>query len=180
MSYAVGTVGSEHNMEPGWQFVQKLVKSGNIGRVGKVEADFINSLTSGKCAAGFWNMGGWGTVAKSFPVEYLIKDKKEAPGFQAFMFIEAFMIPRTGKNKQAVKEYLNWFVSPENNEEWNRVLNFSPTNLKAKPTELAKLVTFEKKEDREKYQYHIRYDVLSDMREAMLKRFETEVIPYLK
>ncbi|MSO93040.1 MAG: extracellular solute-binding protein [Rhodospirillales bacterium] len=180
LSYALAFGGNEDNMEPGWQFLQKLAKSGNVARVGKAETDFINALTTGEAAVGFWNMGGWGTVAKTFPVEYLIKDKKQAPGFQAFMFNEAFMIPRTGKNIKATKEFLNFFVNKENNEEWNRVLNFAPTNVKSARSELAKLIVFDKKEDREKYQYNIRYDVLNAQREAMLKRFETDVIPLLK
>ena len=180
VTYALAHGGSEHNMEPGWEFLLKLAKSGNIGRVGKTEVDFINSLTSGECVAAYGNLGMWGTVAKNFPCQYLIKDKKDAPGFQAIMFTEAFMIPRTSPNKQAAKEYLNWFVNAENNEEYSNAVNFAPANRKSKPNELAKTIMFENKEERAKRAYSIRYDVLSEMRDQMAKRFETDIVPHIK
>ena len=92
--FALAFGGNERNMEPGWAFLKKLAESGNIGRAGKTEVDFINAMTSGEVSVGFWNIGAWGKVAESFPCEFLLKSKSEAPGFQAGTFTEGFMIPK--------------------------------------------------------------------------------------
>jgi spermidine/putrescine-binding protein len=180
VSYALANGGNEKNMEPGWEFLKKLAKSGNIGRVGKTEVDFINSLNSGECAAGFWNLSAWAAVVKNFPCEFLIRDRKQVPGFQIFMFNEAWMIPKTSPRKKEAKEFINFFMSAENNEEYNKSLGFAPTNLKSKPSDMARHISFAKKEDRDKYQYNVDYDHLSTKREEMVRRFETEIVPLLK
>ena len=43
-------------MEPGWELLKKLAKSGNIGRVAATETDFLNSMTTGETTVAFWNM----------------------------------------------------------------------------------------------------------------------------
>ena len=180
VSYALGNGGGERNMEPGWEFLQKLAKSGNIARIGKAETDFINALTTGEASAGFWNMGGWGTVAKDFPVEFLIKDKATHPGFQVFTFNEGFMMPKVAPNKEAAKEYLNWFISPENNTEYNRLLNYAPSNSKSTGTELSKVITFKTQAERDKYYHNLDWDHLSKKKDEMITRFEKEIIPLLE
>ncbi|MSO93041.1 MAG: extracellular solute-binding protein [Rhodospirillales bacterium] len=180
LSYAVAHGGDEKNMEPGWEFLKKLAKSGNIGRIGKTEVEFINSLNSGECAAGFWNLTAWAAVVKNFPCEFLIRDRKEVPGFQIFMFNEGFMVPSTSPRKKEAKEFINFFIGAENNEEYNRSLGFAPTNMKSKPSDMAKHISFATKEERDKYQYNIDYDHLSTKREEMVRKFETEIVPNVK
>jgi putative spermidine/putrescine transport system substrate-binding protein len=181
ISYAVAFGGNEKNMEPGWEFLKKLAKSGNIARVGKTEVDFINALTSGEGAVGFWNIGAWGTVAKSFPCEFLIKEKKEVPGFQVFTFNEGFLIPKASRNKKEAKEYLNFFVNPENNQLYNeKYVNYSPVNRKSKPGELAKVITFKTTEEHQRFAYDPDWAVLSPLGVEMIQRFEKEIVPLLR
>ncbi len=47
VALALHAGGSEKNMEPGWNLMKTLAKSGNIGRVAVTDVDFTNSFTSG-------------------------------------------------------------------------------------------------------------------------------------
>lgn len=178
--YALAFGGNEQNMEPGWDFLKKLAKSGNIARIGKTEVDFINSMTSGETSVGFWNLGGWGKVSENFPCEFLIRDKAEAPGFQAGLFNEGFMIPKNSPRKQEAKEFLNFFISPENNGLYNTYVNAAPTNVKAEATGLAKIVAFKTAEERQKFSHAFDYEYLAPKKNAMIKRFEQEIVPLLR
>ena len=180
VSYAVANGGNEQNMEPGWDFLKKLVKSGNVARIGKAETDFITALTTGEASVGFWNMGAWGTVAKNFPVEFVIKDKATHPGFQVFTFNEGYVMPKVAPHKEEAKKYLNWFISPENNEAYNRPLNYAPANTKAKGTELSKKMMFETDEERAKKWHNLDWEHLANIKDEMVLKFEKEVMPLIK
>jgi spermidine/putrescine-binding protein len=178
--FALAFGGNERNMEPGWAFLKKLAESGNIGRVGKTEVDFINAMTSGEVSVGFWNIGAWGKVAESFPCEFLIKSKSEAPGFQAGTFTEGFMIPKNSTRKKETKEFINFYIGAENCTLYNRHVNMVPTNIKSESTGLAKAVTFKTKEERERFTHPFDYEYLSPLASEMTKRFEREIVPLLR
>jgi putative spermidine/putrescine transport system substrate-binding protein len=180
VQFAVAFGGDERNMDPGWDFLKKLVKSGNVGRVARAEVDFINALTSGECAVGCWNVGGWRKVAENFPCEFLILDKREAPGLQMGLINEGYMIPKASRNKAETKRYLNWFISPENNEEYNKAIGAVPVNLKSKPGDFAQRFFFKTKEDRERFTRKFAFDVLAAKKNDVINRFETEIAPFIR
>lgn len=178
--YAIGNGGSVDNLEPGWEFLKKLAKTGNIGRFSNTEVEFINSLTSGECVAGFSNIGNWGKVAEQFPVEFLILDKKDAPGFQAGLLIEGFLILNTSKYKKESKEFINSFISPEGNTVYNKPMNMAPPNSKSQSTDLAKKIVFPTKADLDKYSIRYNWELLSQQGTASIERFEKEIVPLTK
>ena len=178
--YAHAFGGDERNLEPGWDFLKKLAKSGNIGRVGASESDFINSLTTGECAFGMWNLPGWGAVAKNFPVEFLLFDKKEAPGFQAAFYSEGITILSNAPNKAAAKQFVDWFLSPEINSAYNEGISNAPVHAKAKAGKVAQNLVFKSKEERAGKIKVIDYVYLSSVASEMAKKFETEIVPLLK
>ena len=65
--FALAYGGNEKNMEPGWEFMRKLAKTGNIGRVAKTEVDYINSLSSGECSVGIWSNAAWAKISEAGP-----------------------------------------------------------------------------------------------------------------
>lgn len=178
--FALAFGGDERNLEPGWDFLKRLAQSGNVARVAKSEVDFINALTLGEAAVGFWNMGGWKKVAENFPCEMLIEDKAESPGFQAGLLNEGFMIPKNSANIPAVKEFLNFFISPENNTLYNKIVGSAPTNIKAEAVGMAKLITFADDAERERYTHTFDYEYLAPRKNQMIERFETEIVPLLQ
>ncbi len=180
LSYALAFGGNEKNMDPGWEFLKKLARTGNIARIGKTESDFTNAISSGECVVGFWTLPAWNTIVKTFPCEFLIKDRKEAPGFQVFSSTEAFLILKTSPRKEEVKDFLNYFISAESNEAYNKAIGCAPTNVKSAPGDMAKNISFPRQEDRDRFQYNIDFDYLSTQMDEMIRRFEKDVVPLLR
>ena len=178
--YSLAMGGDEHNMEPGWDFLKKLAKSGNIARIYEGDIGFINTMTSGESSVGFGNMAGWSAVAKNFPVEFLIRDKATAPGFQVGYLQEGLLVPKASANIKATKEFLNWFISAEMNELYNNVLKNLPSNSKSKPSDFAKHISFDTKEDRAKYTHNYDWKYMASQKNAMINKFEQEITPILK
>lgn len=172
--------GDENNMEPGWDFLKKLASSGNVGRVASTEVDFINSLTSGECAVGLWNTGSWRAVGENFPCKFIVRDKAEAAGFQVGLHNEGYMIPTNAKNKDAAKAYINWFLNPENNEEYNKAIGYVPVNVKSGAGEFASQFFFKEADERKRFTHAYAFDVLTPMQTEMINRFESEIIPLLR
>lgn len=177
LSLALSGGGDEHNMEPGWQLLKKLAKSGNIGRVAHTETDFINSMSTGETSVAFWNMAPWKKVASNFPVEVLTRVPNEK-GIKAFLYQDSWVILSSSPHKQAAMEFLNFFISPANNEAFNKTLGQAPTNAKAKATGFAENIAYTP-EEVSKYAYVPDFATLSKQLDASVKRFETEIVPLL-
>lgn len=175
--YAVANGGSVTSLEPGWEFLKTFAKSGNIARFAKSDSDFINSLSSGEAVAGFGNLGQWSKIGTNFPCEFLIRDKKDAPGFQAGLFQEGFMILKTSQKKKEAKQFLNFFLNPENSGTYNAPLNSAPPNSKSPVTEVAKKIVFPRKEERDRFCLLYDWKHLSDQGKAGIERFEKEIVP---
>lgn len=174
LSLALSAGGNEQNMEPGWELLKKLAKSGNIGRVAHTETDFINSMTTGETSVAFWNMSPWKVVAKDFPVKVLTRTE----GFKAFIYQDGWVILKSSPNKKAAKDYLNFFISPENNEAFNQMLGQGPTNRKAKASGFAENISYTP-DELGKFGYFPNFTVLAGQLNDSVKRFETEIVPLL-
>ena len=171
--------GDEKNMEPGWEFMRKLAKTGNIGRVAKTEVDFINSLSSGECSVGIWSNAAWAKITEAGPCVFL----NRVPGDKVFrtgLLTEGFMIPRNSTKKKQAKEFLNFFVSPENNEIYNKQLNFVPTNSKSGATKMAQNIVFKTSEERKEFAVVFDYVTLSERQNEMSAKWEQDITPLLR
>jgi putative spermidine/putrescine transport system substrate-binding protein len=177
LSLALSAGGNEKNMEPGWELLKKLAKSGNIGRVAHTETDFLNSFSTGETTVAFWNMAPWKKLSSDFPIKVLTRVPGEK-GMKAFLYQDGWVVLASSKNKEAAKRYLNYFISPENNEVFNQMLGQAPTNRKSKATGFAENIAF-KPDEIEKYAYVPDFVTLSSQLDASVKRFETEIIPLL-
>ena len=175
--YALAFGGTLTDLEPGWEFLERLMKIGNVARFAKADADFIDSLSTGESVVGISNLANWGKVAANVPTEFLILDKKEAPGFQAGLVQEGFMILKTSPNKTEAKEFINFFVNPENNTIFNEYLGTAPSNTNAQATELAQKIQFKTDEDRDKFTILYDWEFLNDQIEPSIARFEKEILP---
>jgi spermidine/putrescine-binding protein len=150
VAFALAYGGSEKSMEPGWEFMRKLAKTGNIGRVAKTEVDYINSLSSGECSVGIWSNAAWARISEAGPCVFL----NRVPGdnvFRTGLLTEGFMIPSNSTKKKEAKWLLNFFVSAENSELYNKHLNFVPPNRKAGVTKLAENIVFKTSEERKEF-----------------------------
>jgi putative spermidine/putrescine transport system substrate-binding protein len=177
LSLALSAGGDEKNMEPGWELLKKLAKSGNIGRVAQTETDFINSISTGETTVAFWNMAPWKKVSGDFPIKALTRVPGEK-GMKAFLYQDGWVVLASSKNKKAAKDYLNFFISPENNETFNQTLGQAPTNRKSKTSGFAENIMFNADEIKQ-HAYFPDFVTLSSQLDASVKRFETEIIPLL-
>jgi putative spermidine/putrescine transport system substrate-binding protein len=174
ISFAIQRGGDEHNIEPGFEFAKELARRGTIGRIAHSEVDFINSLTTGETSVAFWNMGSWGTVAKDFPVTILnrLNDNK------GFLAVEGWGILKGPRSKTA-KEFANFFISPENNESYNRGINEGPVNRKSKPSPGLDPFLY-KPDEVAKYGYYPDFPYISAHVDEWNKRWEAEIVPLVR
>ena len=177
VSVALGGGGNEKNMDFAWDFMKKLAKSGNIGRVANTEAEFINSMTSGETSVAYWNMGPWNAVAKNFPCEFLTKT--DEPAFKAIVFTEGWCIMKSTKNRKAVCDFINFCLSPENNEWMAAAFGEAPVNSKSKAAPNVKHMVFTDAEVK-KNVYIPDWAYVSEQVDGWKKRFEQEIVPLLK
>jgi spermidine/putrescine-binding protein len=177
--FALAFGGDEKNMEPGWKFMRELAKTGNIGRVAKTEVDYINSLSSGECSVGIWSNAAWAKIAEVGPCVFL----NRVPGDKVFrtgLLTEGFMIPVNSTKKKQAKEFLNFFVSSENNEIYNKQLNFVPTNSKSAATKMAQNIVFKTSEERKEFAVVFDFEALSERQNEMNAKWEQEITPLLQ
>jgi putative spermidine/putrescine transport system substrate-binding protein len=178
LSLALARGGNEQNMEPGWQFLKEIARAGNIGRVAHTETDFINSMTTGETSVAFWNMSPWKTVAANFHVNVLTRVPDDK-GFKAFLYQDGWVVLRSSEQKKTAKDFLNFFISPENNQAFNEMLGQAPTNDKSKVSGFATHIAYTN-EERARYAYLPDFTILASQLDASVKRFETEIVPLLK
>lgn len=169
--------GNEHNMEPAWDFMKKLAKSGNIGLVAHAEQEFINAMTTGQVSAGFWNAGPWGTVAKHFPCEFLTK-VPDQPGMKFYLFTEGWCVLKGSKHRKLVMDFINFGMSPAMDQLLNDAITEAPTNSKSKPLDDLSYMVFSEKGIKD-YTYRPDYNYISKQVDSWQKRFETEIVPLL-
>ena len=166
------------NLEPGWDFLKRLAKAGNIGRVEHSDVDFVNSLTSGECSIGFSNLGAWSRIAASVPCEFLTK-VPGSRGMKTFQVVEGAMIPKNSTHKALAKQFVNFLLGTENNQLYNEGVGMAPTNINSRPGKFAESIQFKTKGDIEAYTYTFNYPLLSQIQSEMSKKFETEIKPLL-
>jgi putative spermidine/putrescine transport system substrate-binding protein len=177
VSMALHRGGNEKNIDPGFEFLKELAKTGNIGRVASTEADFINSLTTGETAISFWNNGSWSAVSKNFPTTILnrVPDSK---AFKGFLWTEGWVILK-GPKATLAKQMVNDFLTAPNDETYAAALAEGPANSKSKASEGAAKY-FYKADELDKFAYLADLDYISLQLDGWVKRWETEIVPLLK
>lgn len=169
--------GSEYDMEPGWDFLKKLAKSGNIGLVAHTEQEFINAMTTGQVSAAFWNAGPWGTVARRFPCELLTKVPDQA-GMKTFIWTEGWCVLRGTKHRKTAMDFMNFGISASMDQLMCQIVALAPSNKEAKaPSGLGYMVFGEN--GLKEYTYRPDYNYISKHIDGWQKRFETEIEPLL-
>jgi hypothetical protein len=101
-----------------------------------------------------------------------LKDNK------GFLSIEGWGILR-GPRAKTAKEFANFFISPENNESYNRVINEGPVNRKSKPSPGLKPFLYEPDEVAE-FGYYADFPYIAAHLDEWNKRWETEVVPLVR
>jgi putative spermidine/putrescine transport system substrate-binding protein len=177
LSMALEFGGNERNIEPAFQFLKDLARSGNVGRVAAGDVDTVNSLTTGETAIGFGASGVWQSIAKAHPVTVLAR-VPTSKGFKGFLYTEGWSVLK-GPRASLAKEFANFCLRPENDEYYCATIAAGPTNVKAKPIpQLAQY--FYKPEELETFAYFADFPYISSQLDGWVKRFETEIVPLIR
>jgi putative spermidine/putrescine transport system substrate-binding protein len=177
VTLAIARGGDERNLEPGWEALKELARSGNIGRLAHSDVEVINSLTSGETSVAFGNPANFATVAAHFPVKHLTKVPGNK-GLKTSITTEGWVILKGGKTKAAF-EFADFTITPENNEAFSLGIGTIPTNSKAKVADNLKYLTFTEQELAE-FAYIPDWPYISDHVDAWQKRWEPEVAPLMQ
>lgn len=177
LSLAMYRGGDERNLEPGWDFLKELARSGNIGRVTRRAPEHYAALASGECCI----MYEGGTIAvqlaRRFKVCYLVKMDPKTTGFWTYMYHHAWSVLKGGKTDAAFK-FANFAIGAEKNEEFNRIIGALPVNKNSKVSAEMKPLAFND-EEIDRYTYTPDYAYLTEQSGAWLRRWEQEIAPLL-
>lgn len=174
VALALHAGGNENNMDPGWELMKKLAKTGNIGRIAVTDTDFTTSLTSGETALGFYSEPQLTAVAKSFPLVRLTKQQ----GLPTFLYQSGFAVFKNRPNLDATLGFVNHAISPEMSTLYAEIAGEAPLNVKAKTPENLKHLAFTP-EEMDKFVYVPDFNVVLAQQDAWAKRWENEIAPLL-
>ena len=167
---ALARGGDQYNIEPGWQFLKELVKSGNIGRISGNTSDVITSFETGETSVTFVDQGTTGGI-KGTKIHYLTKTHKS---LKTFMFTSGWMVLSSSKNKKLAFDFANSTINKENSELFYKLVGEVPANSKAEHG--VKHLRFSDEELR-KYTVEIDWDHISAQLDGWNKYYEKEIVP---
>ncbi|UCI31966.1 ABC transporter substrate-binding protein [Mesorhizobium sp. B4-1-4] len=176
VSLALYKGGDERNLEPAWEFVKALARSGNIGRVATADNDVTNSISSGETCISFQTGSAVIEQARNFKIRYLTK-MDPASGFRSFIFQEGWCVLKGGHTDSAF-QFVNFSISPENNAEFNRDIAGIPVNTKSTVPDEIKPMVFNN-DEMDRYAFIPDWSYLSTQNDVWMKRWEQEVVPLL-
>ncbi|WP_292592854.1 extracellular solute-binding protein [Mesorhizobium sp.] len=168
--------GDERNLEPAWEFVKELARTGNIGRVANSNEDVLTSISTGETSITFASTNEVLNLSRNFDLAYLNKMDKET-GFRSFVYNEGWCAFKGGNTKAAFK-FANFALSPENNALLNEYTGGIPANVKAEISEQIKPFAFNS-EEMDRYVYIPDWSYLSEQQSEWMKRWEQEIVPLL-
>lgn len=164
--------GDEFNMEPGWEFLTEIAKSGNIGRVSANTSDVITSLETGETSVTFVDQGTLGGV-KGTKLQHLTKTDES---LKTFMFVSGWVVLSSSKNKDLAFDLANYTISKENSQRYFREVGEVPTNSTAEHN-----IEHLRFTDDEVGRFAVVPDWgrLSSALDSWNKRFEKDIVPLL-
>ncbi|WP_287353960.1 extracellular solute-binding protein [Mesorhizobium sp.] len=169
--------GDERNLEPAWDFMKELARSGNIGRVANADQDVTTSISTGETSIIFATSYTAVDLARNFKFQYLNKMNKET-GFRTFVYHEGWSVLKGGNTKAAF-EFANFATGPENNSYFAQKSGSGlPANVKSQIPEDAKPFALTN-EDMERYVYIPDWSYLSTQGSSWMQRWEQEIVPLL-
>ncbi len=168
--------GDERNLEPGWEFVKELAKSGNIGRVAHADVDTLNSISTGETCVTFSGAPNAVKLNENFPIVSLTKVGRET-GFVTSLYNEGWCILKGGNTKAAF-DFANHTISAKSNEDFNSAGGGIPTNITSERAARLDHLAFTD-EELDRHAFIPDWAYISEQVDGWMKRWEQEVVPLL-
>jgi len=176
VSLAYGLGGSERDMTRAWDFLTKLAKSGNIGRVATSDVEISNSLTSSETSIAFAAASIFLNASEHFPIHLLAKEPENS-GFKSAVAVEGWCIMKGG-NTELAKRWVNAMMAPAANESFGKLSDHTPTNQKSKPSASLAPVTFTG-EELKRHAYIPDWAFIATQLPSWTRKWEQEIAPLL-
>jgi putative spermidine/putrescine transport system substrate-binding protein len=178
LSLALYKGGDERNLDPAWDFLKQLARSGNIGRVARSGDGVMASISSGESWIAFEAGTHAVDLSRSVKIRYLIKTDPARTGFRAFLFQHGWCVLKSGNTNAALK-FANYMIDAKNNTEFNLIVGGVPANSKSEIADSVKPVAFST-EEMERYTYVPDWAYLNANAAAWIKRWDEEIAPMLR
>lgn len=170
---ALARGGNEFKMDPGWQFLQELAKSGNIGRVYASTVEGTNSVSTGETSIIYASNGALSPLSQRVPLKALTKGE---PSMKAALYVEGWVVLTASKQKKAAMDFANFTVSKENSELFHQEVTSVPANKMAKASPKVAPIQFTT-EELDKFAYVPDWGYMSTQLDAWVKKFEQDILP---
>lgn len=177
LSMALAHGGDERNMEPAWEFVTKLARSGNIGRVVGSLPELVETIGSGETCVGFECGAVAIDLARSFKIRHLMK-MPPSTGFGTYLFTQGWYVLK-GPNTNAAFDLVNTVLDAEVNGRFNNRVGALPVNSKASVTDEMKFLSFTE-EEMDRYGCFPDWQHLMADVDPSMKRWQEQISPLLK
>jgi putative spermidine/putrescine transport system substrate-binding protein len=177
VSMALERGGNEKNIEPGFQFAKELASAGNISVVSKGGVDIVNAMNTGEASVAFASSSEWVSIVKNHPVKILTRIPG-SPSLKAFYSLLHWGVVK-GPRAALAKDFANYMISAEVNEDYSRQIAEAPANIHAKisPELTDDYVT---PEEVKTFAYLADWKYMTEHGSEWVTRFDTEVRPLLK
>jgi putative spermidine/putrescine transport system substrate-binding protein len=177
VSMALERGGNEKNIEPGFQFAKELATAGNISVVSKGGVDIVNAMNTGEASVAFASSSEWVSIVKNHPVKILTRVPR-SPSLKAFYSLLHWGVVK-GPRAALAKDFANYMLSTEVNEDYSRQIAEAPANIHAKTSpELAD--DYVGPEEIKDFAYLADWKYMTEQGSEWVTRFDTEVRPLLK
>jgi|TARA_B100000315_G_scaffold259834_1_gene317562 putative spermidine/putrescine transport system substrate-binding protein len=127
IALATARGGDQFNLDPGWEFLEELARSGNIGRVSANTSDVITSLETGETSITFVDQGTLGGI-KGAKLRHLTKTHES---MKTFMFVSGWVVMSSSKNKELAFDLANYSITKENMELYYQGTGEVPVHVEA-------------------------------------------------
>ena len=165
-------------MEPGWDLLKKLAKSGNIGRVAQTETDFLNSMSTGETSVAFWNMSPWKKLSDELQ-DRGADARAEREGHEGVHVPGRLGGAQDRRSRRRPRRITSTSSSAPRTTSsstrcWDRARPIERRSRAASPSTSRSTATIS-----HKYAYFPDFTLLAAQLNDTVKRFETEVVPLL-
>ena len=168
--------GSERDVDPAFDFLAKLAKTGAISNVGKSNADVINAMNLGVSAVTFAGITEWTEISKQHKV-VLLNKVPDSPAFRAFYTVIQWAVPKS-PNSAAVKDLVNFFLETENDTAYSKAIGVAPAN--AKSTLFNPIGALLSQDELQKFGYFCDFGLMGRSEHGWTDRFDTQIRPLLR
>ena len=128
-SLALTRGGDEHEIEPGFDFIKEIAKSGNVGRVVKTDVEIANAFTTGEVAVGLINMGNYHDIRQHVDLT-LLNRVPGSPTFKSFFGFEGIAVLKKEGDRRPALEFVNYCLDAANDSAYAAKIGSLPANAR--------------------------------------------------